>query len=116
MTAYVVPDSEARVIEIQPTGGIKGTSRVKVFIDGEHLMAVGLNLDEGFEHPLHTNPGNEPVGYVVSGKLRMLIGGKERIVGPGSMWHHPQGVGHATTALEDTMAIEIHYPPREDYR
>lgn len=113
---YVIKDSEARVIEIKPTGGIKGEGTVKVFIDGRYLMAVGLNLKKGFEHPLHTNPDNESVGYVISGKLKMLIGGKEHMVEEGCMWHHPQGVEHATIALEDTVAIEVHYPPREDYR
>jgi quercetin dioxygenase-like cupin family protein len=112
----VVKESEARVIEVKPTGGIKGAGTVSVYIDGKNLMGVRLNLKTGFQHPLHTNPGYEYIGYVISGKLEMFIGGVTYIVGPGDMWTHPDGVEHATTALEDTVAIRIHCPPRQDYR
>jgi quercetin dioxygenase-like cupin family protein len=82
---------------------------------GQHLQLVELDLKKGFYRPAHNHPEHESIGYVISGSLEMMIGHKTYRLGPGDAWHHPVGVMHATRALADTLAVEVHSPPRVDH-
>lgn len=59
---------------------------------------------------------NDQVGYVISGKLEMTIGGIIQVCGPGDSYAIPGGVLHSALALVDTIAIDVFSPPRDDYR
>lgn len=100
-----------RVGGVVPLGG----HEPRVLITGQRLQLVELRLDKGFFHPRHNHPEHESTGYVISGRLQMMIDGHEYTLGPGDAWHHRIGVYHWTRALEDTLAVEIHAPPRPEF-
>jgi quercetin dioxygenase-like cupin family protein len=94
-----------------PTGEGELTRRV----NGEHVQIMELDLKKDYFHPLHKHPVNEAVGYVISGKLEMVVDDETRILGPGDVWRHPVDTLHSTKVLEDTHALEIHSPPRPEF-
>lgn len=108
----------------QPTAQLGGTEmtgaqlggrgETTLLAQGEGAVVVLLDFETGFLQPGHSHPEHESYGYVISGKIRMVVGEVERILGPGTSWWHPKGVHHITEALEPSQAIEIHVPPRED--
>ena len=56
----------------------------------------------------------ETVGYVVSGRAR-LIAGEERLdLGPGDSWVVPAGLAHTYEILEELTAVEATAPPARD--
>lgn len=108
----------------QPTAQLGGTEmtgaqlggqgETTLLAQGEGALVVLLNFKTGFLQPGHSHPDHESYGYVISGKLRMVVGDVEQTLGPGASWWHPKGMHHITEALEPSQAIEIHVPPRED--
>ncbi|MBI3969018.1 MAG: cupin domain-containing protein [Chloroflexi bacterium] len=91
-----------------------GDRKLWLLASGQRVQMVELQLQKGFFRPTHSHPEHESIGYVVSGRLQMMIDGKEYTLGPGDAWHHRIGVDHWTRALEDSVAVEIHSPPRPD--
>ncbi len=92
---------------------IEGVAEVVVSL-GERMVGVKLALERGLFHPRHNHPAHESMGVVLNGRLEMKIGDDLKHLGPGDWWHHPPGVYHSTRALEDTLAVEYHSPPRPD--
>ncbi|WP_157970172.1 cupin domain-containing protein [Pelagibacterium sediminicola] len=97
-------------------GGVQTQGEVdfKLLRSGEKVQLVETKMKAGFFHPNHLHPENESIGYLVSGRLEMVIGGETYIIEPGTCWHHPTGVVHSTRALVDSHAIEVHSPLRAD--
>ena len=83
-------------------------------IKGAGLMAVKLVYEAGFFHPMHSHAEHESMGIVLTGHMRMVIGGETVDLRAGDMWHHPVGVPHSAETLEYTEAVEIHTPLRPD--
>lgn len=100
-----------QIAGVMPQGEIE----VWELLTGQRLQLVQAHLKSGFFHPLHNHLEHESIGFVVSGKLKMHIGGKEYALGPGDAWHHAIGVHHSTEALEDSWVVEAHVPPRAEY-
>ncbi len=74
----------------------------------EFLLAEGSTL------PRHSHP-HEQTGYLVKGRIRLAIGEEEREMCPGDSWCIPSGVEHGALSLEDSVALEVFCPVREDY-
>ncbi|CAN2039727.1 hypothetical protein GMMP15_1390001 [Candidatus Magnetomoraceae bacterium gMMP-15] len=74
----------------------------------EFLLKKGSNL------PIHSHP-HEQTGYLVSGHICLSIGSKEYDVVPGDSWCILSNVEHSAEILEDSVAIEVFSPVREDY-
>ena len=49
------------------------------------------------------------------GKIRLSIGAEEFEAQPGDSWCIPGGVEHGAEVIEDSVAIEVFSPVREDY-
>lgn len=81
---------------------------------GEQVMATHLTLDPGYLMPGHSHPDHESIGFVLSGRIRMVVDGSEAILEAGDSWWHPRGMHHITEALEPSTAIEVHTPLRPD--
>lgn len=77
-------------------------------------MMVFLDLKKGYLQPGHEHPDHESLGYVISGKIRMVVAGTEAVLEPGDSWRHPRGSFHITEALENSTALELHMPLRHD--
>jgi quercetin dioxygenase-like cupin family protein len=81
---------------------------------GDKTLMVEFRLQKDSFLPRHAHP-HEQIGYLVSGHLRLYIGGEPHDVLPGDSWCIPGGVEHGADALEDTVAVEVFSPVREDY-
>jgi len=89
----------------------QGHVTVKKLMVGENILMLEVFRRKGLIDPVHKHLDHESTGYLISGKLRLIIGGKEFIATPGSAWLHPAGVEHFSEALEDCHQLEIKSPP-----
>lgn len=101
-------NAEARPVEMMP-GVVRRT-----LVSGDRLTLCEFTVREGAVVPLHTHE-HEQVGYVVQGRLRFEIAGETRDLAAGDGYLVPGNVPHAVTALEESVAIDIFSPPREEY-
>jgi quercetin dioxygenase-like cupin family protein len=82
---------------------------------GDRTMLCEIELQKGSVVPSHTHP-HEQIGYLSRGRLLFRIGDEERELAEGDSWCVPGNVPHVVTALEDSIAIDIFSPPRDEYR
>lgn len=76
-------------------------------------LLVGLNCFEpGQEHRLHTHEGMDKVYYVVAGRGRFVLEGRELDMEAGMMLVAPEGVGHGirNTGVERMVVLAILAP------
>jgi quercetin dioxygenase-like cupin family protein len=83
--------------------------------EGSLTMLCEIELARGSVVPLHTHP-HEQIGYLSRGRLLFVIGDELRELQAGDSWCVPGDVPHGVTALEDSIAIDIFAPPRDEYR
>ena len=87
---------------------------MKTLVYGENTLFTEFLLTAGHTLPRHVHE-QEQTGYLVSGSIRLFIGGDAFDVGPGDSWCIPGGVEHGAEILVDSVAIEVFSPVREDY-
>lgn len=87
--------------------------RRQTIASGARMMQMRVRLDKGSHLPEHQHP-HEQITYVVSGRLRMLVAGVARELGPGDSLYLDSQVRHAVDVLEDALVIDTFSPPRED--
>jgi quercetin dioxygenase-like cupin family protein len=87
--------------------------RRKTLCYGSETLMAEFRLDCGFVLPLHDHP-HEQTGYLVSGRLQLTVGDETREVRPGDSWSIPGGVEHRADIVEDSVAVEVFSPVRED--
>ena len=85
-------------------------------ITGDQVMLAHVYLKKGCVVPKHSHE-NEQFTYILEGALRFLVGEEadEIVVRAGEVLHLPANVPHEAHALEDTLDVDIFYPPREDW-
>ena len=83
-------------------------------ITGENLMFTRILLKKGMIVPEHSHH-NEQLTYIVEGALKFWIDGKELIVRAGEVLCIPPHMPHKAEAIEDTIDMDIFYPPRQDW-
>jgi quercetin dioxygenase-like cupin family protein len=88
--------------------------RMKTLCYGARTLMMEVLLEPDSTLPVHAHP-HEQTGYLVQGRLRLRIGADEQEVGPGDSWCIPSGVQHGAQSLEDSIAVEVFSPVREDY-
>ena len=84
------------------------------YVVGANTMLARLVLKKGAHVPLHKHM-NEQISHVVEGALSFLIEGKEVTVRGGEILCIPPDVAHEVIALEDSVALDIFNPPRQDW-
>lgn len=95
----------------QPLDGIAQ----KTLVYGDNTLMVEFRLKRGANLPLHAHP-HEQTGYLVSGHIKLTIGDNTHDVLPGDSWCIQGNAPHGAESLEDSVAIEVFAPVREDYR
>ena len=108
MEPGVRANDAARPVEMMP-----GVVRRSVAW-GERAHVVELRMRKGSSVPPHSHP-HEQCGYLISGRFEFTIGGKTQTVEPGGGWFVPGGVEHSVNVLEDSVAIDVFSPVREEY-
>ena len=102
-----VPEERIHAVE----GAVEqGELSVKVLMVADNFVTLWIRRGKGLIDPVHQHDDHESVAILVSGRLRMWIGGEEFVAGPGDVWRHPPGVPHYSEALEECVQIEIKSP------
>jgi len=83
-------------------------------IHGETMTIARLEMKEGAFVPEHQHV-NEQVTTVEAGRLKFVFGGKELIISAGESLQIPPNLPHSAEALEDSTAVDVFSPPREDW-
>ncbi len=83
-------------------------------ITGENLMLARVLLKKGCVVPEHSHV-NEQLTYIVEGALKFWIDGKEIVVRAGEVLCIPSNMPHKAEAVEDTVDLDVFYPPRQDW-
>jgi quercetin dioxygenase-like cupin family protein len=95
---------------INPIAGV----RQKTLVFGGNTLMTEFLLDGGSRLPLHSHP-HEQTGYLVQGRLKMMIGDETFLAEPGDGWSIPGNTLHGAEALQDSVAIEVFSPVRIEY-
>jgi len=83
-------------------------------ITGDELMLARVLLKKGCVVPEHSHV-NEQLTYILEGALKFWIGGKEIVVRAGEVLCIPSNLPHKAEAIEDTVDLDVFYPPRQDW-
>lgn len=67
----------------------------------------------GHALPSHAYP-YEQMGYLLSGRIRLLVGTEEWDAQADDSWSIPGGTEHGAEVIEDSVAIEVFSPMRDD--
>ena len=81
---------------------------------GEELMLARVLLQKGCLVPEHSHV-NEQLTYILEGCLRFWIDGRVLDVKAGEVLCIPSNMPHKAQALEDTVDLDVFYPPRQDW-
>ncbi|RJQ56900.1 MAG: cupin domain-containing protein [Desulfobacteraceae bacterium] len=92
---------------------VPGT-RYKTMVFGEKTLMAEFLIEKGSRIPPHSHL-HEQTGYLVKGRIRLSIGTEQNELKPGDSWSVPGDIEHGAEALEDSVAIEVFSPVREDY-
>lgn len=95
------------------TEAVKGVFR-KTLVHGERTLMTEFKLLEGHMLPSHSHP-HEQTGYLVSGYIVLTVDGVPYDMRPGDSWAILPGIEHSAQIVEDSVAIEVFSPVREDY-
>lgn len=92
---------------------LDGVTR-KTLVHGAKTLMSEFRLRARASIPLHRHP-QEQTGYLASGRLLLTIGEVRIRAAAGDSWCIPGDVEHGAEALEDSVAVEVFSPVREDY-
>ncbi|MDP9171959.1 MAG: cupin domain-containing protein [Acidobacteriota bacterium] len=83
-------------------------------IHTEFMTVARLRLLKGAIVPMHHHV-NEQITMLESGALRFEVAGEQVLVRAGDVLRIPPGAPHMVETLEDSMAVDLFTPPREDW-
>jgi quercetin dioxygenase-like cupin family protein len=84
------------------------------FLSGERITLAQLFLKKGCIVPEHHH-SSEQISFVVTGRLRFTLEGREVIRISNQLISIPSQVPHSVEAIEDTLVYDIFSPIREDW-
>jgi quercetin dioxygenase-like cupin family protein len=83
-------------------------------VHGATMTVARIRLRKFAIVPMHSH-ANEQISLVESGRLRFVIDGQEIQASPGDVILIPAHAAHKVEALEDSVAMDVFSPPREDW-
>jgi len=86
----------------------------KTLVYGTHTSLHEFKLSGGSIIPKHSHI-HEQTGYMISGKIKFILDDEEFLSEPGDSWCIPGNVDHEVHVLEDSVAIEVFSPVRQEY-
>ena len=91
-------------------------TRILTGFKGENMMMVLTSIQPGREVPEHAHVF-EQIGYIVSGKAVMAIGGEERDIQTGDSYGIPPDVPHSAKCVgrEQIVFLDVFHPSRKDF-
>ena len=88
---------------------------VKVILVTDQFSCCEYTKFKGTKDPNHVHADHETFNFLIKGKMRVTIEGREFVAGPGSYWVHSAGVDHANEILEDCVQLEVKMPPTKTW-
>lgn len=83
-------------------------------IVGENAMACLHEAFPNLKCEPHTHAA-EQFAIMIKGQMRFVIGGEDRVIGPGEVAHIPSGVEHSIESLDEyVLVLDIFSPKRPD--
>ncbi len=95
---------------VQAAPGIKR----KTLIYGASTLMTEFVIEKDADLPMHSHL-EEQTGYLVSGHMKLTIGGSVYDIRPGDSWLIPGGMVHGARIIENSVAVEVFSPVRQDY-
>jgi quercetin dioxygenase-like cupin family protein len=86
----------------------------KTLVCGEKTLLTEFRLRKGAVLPRPSHP-HEQTGYLIKNRIGFFIGTKKHEAQGGDSWCTPGGVEHGADILEDSVAVEVLSPVRDDY-
>ena len=83
-------------------------------IHADRITIARVYLAKGAFVPRHSHE-NEQVTTLETGRMRFIFDDGERVIGPGQTLLIPSHVPHAAETIEDTVAVDLFAPIREDW-
>lgn len=87
----------------------------KTLVYGDSTLLCEFKLAKGKLLPMHKHP-HEQTGYLVAGHIILIIDGERHKMTPGDSWTIQGNVEHGAEIKEDSIAVEVFSPVREDYK
>jgi quercetin dioxygenase-like cupin family protein len=84
------------------------------YLTGSHTTLARISLNKGAAVQRHQHH-NEQITHVVAGALEFRLDEGPVIVRAGEILCIPPDAPHEVVALEDTVALDIFNPPRQDW-
>jgi quercetin dioxygenase-like cupin family protein len=84
------------------------------FITGDRVTVARFELKRGAVVPRHSHE-SEQMTCMMSGALKFTMDGSEVVVRAGEVLQIPSGLEHAAEALEDSVAMDVFSPVRQDW-
>jgi quercetin dioxygenase-like cupin family protein len=97
-------------IEKEPLS--EGLARKAIHI--ERMTAAQIFLDKGAKVAAHSHD-NEQMTVLLEGRLLFTVDGVAQELLPGQALHLPSNCHHGVEALEDSLALDLFIPRREDW-
>ena len=116
-SGLIVPREERKVFCKASENGYRQLVpgiRLKTPVYGESTLLSEVRLGANSILPMHAHP-HEQTGYLVKGRMRLTIGRDVFEVRPGDSWCIPGNTEHGAEIPEDSLAVEVFSPVREDY-
>lgn len=107
---------EAKVSRALPTNAFHPEQGLKrhILANNPELMLVEHHAEEGWAGTRHSHPHHQLV-YVLSGHLRVDVGGNTFEVRTGDSFIVDGGVEHQAWALAPSVMLDVFTPTRKDY-
>jgi quercetin dioxygenase-like cupin family protein len=83
-------------------------------LHSQHITIARLGVAKGGSVPTHAHI-NEQVMNIISGRLKVILDGVEMVLQGGQSLVIAPNIPHSVEALEDTVAVDIFSPIREDW-
>src|SRR5262250_53890 len=84
-------------------------------IHTERMTVCRIRLKKGAVVPMHSHE-NEQITMLEAGALRFIFDLEEKVVLAGQSLAIPPHAPHRVEALEDSLAVDLFSPVREDWR
>lgn len=88
--------------------------KIKTKVYGNNMILTEFILSKGSILPEHQHV-YEQIGYLVKGEIQLYINGVSKNIKPGDSWSIESNIKHKAEVVDDSLAIEIFNPVREDY-
>lgn len=102
-----------KVSENGYVNAVEGIKR-KTLVFGSETLMTEFKLEKGNTLPKHKHP-HEQTGYLVSGHIILTIDDQKFEMNAGDSWCIPGDTEHGAEIIENSIAIEVFCPVREDY-